>query len=326
MKKRKWWIILVIVIGLFVGLVAFANKDDTFEWPNMTITKTVPEPETNKGKINSNGNDFFYIDIHEQSFDNYEEYLTKCKNKGYTIDAVENDDSYEAYNKDGLKLDLNYYDSTKEMSIYIYSPIKLGALQWPSTGLATYLPNITSTVGKINYDTSTQFSATVGDMSFDAYKDYVEACISKGFNVDYDKYEKAYRASNSQGYKINVEYLGFNIVAISINQPKEEGGENSKPTETSNPAQANNTLGTDFKKAMDSYEKFMDEYVAFMKKYSANPTDMSLLKDYTEYMNKYSTFCADFAKWENEELNDAELNYYIEVQTRVNQKLLEVAF
>ena len=76
---------------------------------------------------------------------------------------------------------------------------------------------------------------------------------------------------------------------------------------------------------MDSYEAFIDEYVAFMKKYSDNPNDVGLLADYTKYMSKYADMVEKFDKWESEDLNDAELAYYIDVQTRVNKKLLEVA-
>ena len=76
---------------------------------------------------------------------------------------------------------------------------------------------------------------------------------------------------------------------------------------------------------MDSYESFIDEYVAFMKKYSDNPSDVSLLADYTKYMSKYADMVEKFDKWESEDLNDAELAYYIDVQARVSKKLLEVA-
>ena len=75
---------------------------------------------------------------------------------------------------------------------------------------------------------------------------------------------------------------------------------------------------------MDSYEEFMNEYVAFLKKYSDNPTDIGLLADYAKYMNKYTEFAEKFDKWQGEDLNDAELAYYLDVQTRINKKLLEV--
>lgn len=84
-------------------------------------------------------------------------------------------------------------------------------------------------------------------------------------------------------------------------------------------------LNSDFKTAIDKYENFMNEYVAFMKRYKANPSDLSLLADYSEYMSKYVDFVASFDEWGNKDLNSAELAYYIEVQARVSKKLLEVA-
>ena len=69
----------------------------------------------------------------------------------------------------------------------------------------------------------------------------------------------------------------------------------------------------------------MDEYVAFMKKYAANPSDAGLLADYASYMSKYADMVEKFDKWESEDLTDAELAYYIDVQARVSKKLLEVA-
>lgn len=87
----------------------------------------------------------------------------------------------------------------------------------------------------------------------------------------------------------------------------------------------NGGIRANFKSAMDSYEKFFDEYVAIMKKYANNPSDMSILSDYTKYMGKYTKMMADFEKWESEDMNAAEIAYYLEVQGRITKKLLEVA-
>ena len=84
-------------------------------------------------------------------------------------------------------------------------------------------------------------------------------------------------------------------------------------------------LRSDFKAAMDSYETFMNKYVAFMKKYKANPTDMTLLADYADYMNKYTKAMSDFEAWNGKDMTAAETTYYLEVQSRVTKKLLEVA-
>lgn len=80
----------------------------------------------------------------------------------------------------------------------------------------------------------------------------------------------------------------------------------------------------EFKEAMDKYEDFMNEYCDFMKKYSeSGGTDLELLTDYATYMEKYSEAMKAFEKWENEEMNTKETEYYLDVQIRINEKLLE---
>lgn len=69
----------------------------------------------------------------------------------------------------------------------------------------------------------------------------------------------------------------------------------------------------------------MNEYVDFLNKYEENPADLSILADYARYMSKYSDFVNDFEKWEDEDLNFEESAYYLDVQARVNKKLLEIS-
>ena len=82
----------------------------------------------------------------------------------------------------------------------------------------------------------------------------------------------------------------------------------------------------DFKNAMDSYETFMGEYCDFMAKYNeSDGSDLSLLSDYASFLSQYAEMAESFETWDSEDLTDAETAYYLEVQTRVSQKLLEVA-
>ena len=92
------------------------------------------------------------------------------------------------------------------------------------------------------------------------------------------------------------------------------------------PSESGDGLRPEFKEAMDSYEAFFDEYIAFMERYSASDgSDLSILADYATYMSRYAEMMEDFEAWENEEMNAAETAYYIEVQTRINQKLMDAA-
>ena len=108
---------------------------------------------------------------------------------------------------------------------------------------------------------------------------------------------------------------------------QETEGSDSPKTENSQQESKDddNTIDPDFKAAMDSYEEFMDEYIAFMEKYNKNPNNPLLLVDYANYMKEYTEVAAAFQKWEEEDLNEAETKYYIEVQTRVNKKLMDAA-
>ena len=49
-----------------------------------------------------------------------------------------------------------------------------------------------------------------------------------------------------------------------------------------------------------------------------------MMADYVDYMSKYADMAKKFDDLENDNLNDAELSYYLEVQTRITQKLANV--
>lgn len=125
----------------------------------------------------------------------------------------------------------------------------------------------------------------------------------------------------------NIEEIELTVKRLSSNTSSAEKPEKTtKPATTEKSEDLGDGIRPEFKTAMDSYENFMNEYVNFMKKYKADPSDMSLLMDYTDYMSKYSEFVEDFEEWEDDDdMNAAETAYYIDVQARVSKKLLEIA-
>ncbi len=81
----------------------------------------------------------------------------------------------------------------------------------------------------------------------------------------------------------------------------------------------------EFKEAMDAYEEFYDEYFDFMKKYMDNPSDLSLLTEYMEFLGQIDEVEKKFDAWDDEDLNTAEASYYLDVATRISKKSLEFA-
>lgn len=222
-----------------------------------------------------------------------------------------------------------------------------GSLQWPKFGVCQLLPVPPASNGYINDDSSDEADIDVYEISQDQYNQYVAACQEKGFVIDYDYDDTDYEAWNEDGYYLWIDYdQDTQIMNVWIYYDEDFGEDESEdldgetteaetaapteaPTEapsTEAPTEAQKETGlrSDFKEAMDSYEAFMDEYVAFMKKYKANPSDLSLLMEYATFMEEYAEFVEDFEKWDSEDLNDAELAYYLEVNARVTKKLAEI--
>ena len=110
------------------------------------------------------------------------------------------------------------------------------------------------------------------------------------------------------------------------NNPSTNNNGNSPSTSTNDNSSSSTGLRTEFKNAMDSYESAMDEYIAFMTKYNASKgTNPQLISAYGEYMKKYIDATDAFKKWDGKEMNKEEAKYYVEVQTRVTQKLMNAS-
>lgn len=92
-----------------------------------------------------------------------------------------------------------------------------------------------------------------------------------------------------------------------------------------NAASDGSTVTPSFKASMDSYEAFFDKYVAFLKKYDEEGHPASMLADYTDMMKQYADTMAKFEAIDESTLSDADLAYYIEVNARIQQKLLTVS-
>jgi len=343
-KKKKpfflrWWFILLAIIVVGVIALSAGGGGEKIVWDDIILGDMLPEPPANKGEIHTNSADDLWIDINDLSDKQFNDYVDACKEKGFTVDAESNSSSYDAYNAEGYKLSLGHYGSDADMSIQLEAPMEMTTITWPASAAGKMLPTPKSTTGKFSYEYDDNFFVYVGNTSRADYAEYVNACSEKGFNVDYSKGDDYYYADNSEGWHISVRYEGNNIMSIDIDAPSEDDNKDTTTPSTDSSTQTPDTtekepdkdtsnnggLDPDFKAAMDSYENFMDEYVAFMKKYKANPSDLSLLTDYADYMSKYADFVEDFEKWEDEEMNAAETAYYIEVQSRVSKKLLEAA-
>lgn len=115
----------------------------------------------------------------------------------------------------------------------------------------------------------------------------------------------------------------------TINEEKHEtieqelpGGTDGTESNLDTSVLSSTDIRPEFKEAMDSYEEFFDEYAAFMKKYAESGGSLSMLSDYMEFLDKYTETMEAMEAWEEGEMSTEEAAYYLEVTTRINQKLL----
>ena len=289
----------------------------------------IPKPPADRGKIYDNTPDELWIDIKKVSSSQYNNYIAACKKKGFTTDQKTEATAYSAYNAEGYKLGLRYYESNKEMSLKLERALDMSEISWPSGAAGNQLPVPKSLFGKFSFEYDDSFFVYIGNTSRADYNDYVNSCCDRGFTVDYSKGDDYYYADNAAGWHIALRYEGNNIMSIDIDRAEtENSGSSASKADSDGDASQNSSakeIGSDFKEAMDSYESFMNDYAEFMKKYKSDPSNIGLLGEYADYMSKYADMVKKFNEWENSDMNAAETAYYIEVQARVSKKLLEAA-
>lgn len=356
MKKA---ISLFLALAMLLSLCACGSSMTYDLWPSSGLGAKLPAPNTEKIKVYDYSS-FVDIDIYEATAEIFTEYISKCESAGFDIESKQKNDKYEAYNSEGCKLEIDFLKNSEKISINVYESKVNGTISWPSIGLATLIPVPDSNVGTIASNSSTCFTAYIGDTSEEDYRNYVNSCIELGFTVDFRDTGEDFYGNNVEGIELHLAYQGFKTLYIYMKAPENYGSsdeenvvptdesveeeenteetvstevpetieltEEPETTETTKATEANSTsIRADFKKLMDDYEAFMDEYIAFMKKYNeSNGSDFSLVAEYAKLAGEYADFVEEIEKWEDEELTDAELSYLLEVEERVAKKLAEM--
>lgn len=222
-KRSQWLALAAAFVFLFFYSTSFRSSKEvkaSFNWNEVVLKDALPKPESKTGTIESNTKSYLSVDINDTTAPAYYDYVDACKDTGYEIEPVEDDLSYEAYNDDGYKLSLYYYESDKQMNISLEAGMELGELEWPDSTLANMIPSPDSKTGNIETDTESRFSAYVGETSLDAYSTYINKCMEKGFIESTSQTEKSFSARNTDGYKLTVDYRGNEIIHILVEEPQ----------------------------------------------------------------------------------------------------------
>lgn len=93
-------------------------------------------------------------------------------------------------------------------------------IEWGEMILGDVIPEPLENKGIVYENSGEVLRLTVDGVSEDQYKDYLSACISKGFTVDAEDSLSSYGAYNSEGYRLEVSCIGDSLT-ITLTAPME---------------------------------------------------------------------------------------------------------
>jgi len=115
--------LLIIMLAVLIAVaLCSCGKKEAFKWPDTPLGNLLPEIEADVEDLSSD-EDSISATIKKLKMDEYKDYVSKCKENGFTKKEEYNeyDDSadFTARDEAGNELTLDYYD--KDCSLYLYS-------------------------------------------------------------------------------------------------------------------------------------------------------------------------------------------------------------
>ena len=107
--------------------------------------------------------------------------------------------------------------------------------------------------------------------------------------------------------------------AESEKEEEEPKTEESKPTEVSEESKSD----SEWRQFLKDYEKWVDDYIAFMKKYKENPSDLTLLSEYSKMLTDMSEWAEKADKIELELSDTSESLEFSAELLKIAAKLTE---
>ena len=222
-------VIFAAISMLLTGCGGKTNTAEKYQWPTEGLALQVNKPSSDYGDIYTDGSTAFGMNIYQFGQDDFSDYVSDCKARGFTIEAKERDAYFCAYNSEGYKITLNYNAKDEKLQLTINAPMELAEISWPTTGITQVIPKPEFRNGKIVDDLSDNFFGYIGGMPIEAFGEYVQSCVDAGFDQNASQTETTYRADNADGIHLELIYKGFEVVSIGV---KREAVEQPNETET----------------------------------------------------------------------------------------------
>lgn len=281
--------LILSVIGSATGGSATSApvNDDCkmIAFPQDGISSKLPVMKNVTGRISWEYSDHMDIYVCGVSDEGFNNYVAELKSAGFTEDYEKSDYSYNAKNSDGDKVQLYYDDSDQELNIGIES--------------SSYIKE----QEKEQAEYEKKQAEEEANKQKDAESDTQAA-------EEQEEAEEEKKQAEEEQKRLEEE-----------RKKAEEEEKNQQEPNQSNSGGVTSSV----KEALDSYESFMNKYCDFMEKYNSSSDQAGMMTEYLKMMSEYADMTKQLGDMNQDSWTDADLQYYLEVTGRVNQRLASVS-
>lgn len=196
------------------------NNDKSFEWLETGLSTKIPSIDVKSGRVQTNSDTELWLSLDGITYNQFEEYVTSCKEMGYSVDAEKDTNTYEAYNGEGYLLEVSCWGDN--LSIELKAPLVGDKdFEWPSHNFASLIPQLNDKTGIIETETEETLKIILYDVSAVEIKNYITDCENAGFTIDTEKKDTSFNGFNADGYEISVSYNKMKAMSITVKAPME---------------------------------------------------------------------------------------------------------
>lgn len=121
--KKRWIILGIIVLVVLAGFINSkmddvkeqkeknAERHQELKWPkDSALAQMLPTPDAKYGEVSNDSSDYLSVYIYDMNKEEFQQYVSQCKDEGFTVNYSGSDTHYLAENNDGYELKLSYLD------------------------------------------------------------------------------------------------------------------------------------------------------------------------------------------------------------------------
>ena len=238
--------------------------EESFEWLTTGLSTKIPKIDEKSGHYVTNTDSELLIDLDNISYSEYNQYVSSCEKMGYTVEAKNDTNSYDAFNDEGYLLNLSYYDSLKRLRIELNAPLAVDEdFTWPDNKLSSMIPKLDNKKGAVKVNTEETLEINLSNITEDEVDSYISDCEDAGFTIDVEKKKSSFDGFNKDGYHLIVSLNEMKTMNITIEAP-EEYAKISWPT--SGPATLIPKPSSDTGRIANDYDWCFNVYISNMTK------------------------------------------------------------